>query len=129
MSCSMYNPKGYMQLSMLSRTTCTTSVIHLSSRGGQNSQVAKFAKFCNFGNLRIFAKFAKFCACYSAPCVLAKAAQFLVNLPVTSAEVERSFSLASYADNKYRHNLPNEARRLTNMLLFNGDVEGRFATA
>ena len=32
-------------------------------------------------------------------------------------------------DNKYRHNLPNETRRLTNMLLFNGDVEGRFATA
>ena len=61
--------------------------------------------------------------------VLAKAAQFLVNLPVMSAGVEYSFSLAGYADNKYRHNLPNETRRLTDMLLFNGDVEGRFATA
>ena len=57
--------------------------------------------------------------------VFAKAAQILVNLPVTSAEVESS---SMYADNKYRHNLPNETRRLSNMLLFNGDVEGRFAT-
>ena len=60
--------------------------------------------------------------------VLAKAAQFLVNLPRTPAEVERPFSLAGYADNKYHHSLPNDTRLLTNMLLFDRDMDGRFAT-
>ena len=29
-------------------------------------------------------------------------------------------------DTKYRQGLPNATRRLTNMLMFNGDIEGRF---
>ena len=45
---------------------------------------------------------------------------------VTSAGVERSFSLAGNMDTKYRHGLPNATRRITNMLMFNGDIEGRF---
>jgi hAT family C-terminal dimerisation region len=52
--------------------------------------------------------------------------RFLVSIPPTSAEVERSFSLAGCVDTKLRHALPDESRRLTAMLLFNGDVESRF---
>ena len=57
---------------------------------------------------------------------LAKLAYFLIHVPVTSAGVERSFSLAGNMDTKYRQGLPNATRRLTNMLMFNGDIEGRF---
>ena len=60
---------------------------------------------------------------------LAKRAYFLIHVPTTSASVERSFSLAGNMDTKYRHGLPNNTRRLTMMLMFNGDVEGRFKVA
>ena len=56
--------------------------------------------------------------------VLAKSAQLLANLPVTSADHERSFSLARYADYSYGHSLPNNTWHLTNVLLFNKDVDG-----
>eukprot|EP00667_Euglena_gracilis_P012449 EG_transcript_12786 len=49
-----------------------------------------------------------------------------LNIPVTSAEVERSFSLAGCIDTKLRHALPDETRKLSTMLMFNGDIEGRF---
>ena len=42
------------------------------------------------------------------------------------AGVERSFGLATNMDTKYCHGLPNATRRITNMLMFNGDIEGRF---
>ena len=58
--------------------------------------------------------------------VLAKLARFLIYVLVTSAGVERSFNLARNMDTKYRHGLPNATRRITNMLMFNGDIEGRF---
>ena len=88
---------------------------------------------CRGRQKSLLAKFAKFCACFSAPCNIlflhVRLSFFLMNdIPPESAEVECSFSLAGYADNKYRHTLPNDTRRLTNMLLFNGDLEGRFAT-
>ena len=57
---------------------------------------------------------------------LARCAQFLIHVPVTSANVERSFSLAGYMDSKYRHSLPNNTRRTALMLMCNGDIEGRF---
>ena len=57
---------------------------------------------------------------------LARCAQFLIHVPVTSADVERSFSLAGYMDSKYRRSLPNNTRRTTLMLMCNGDIEGRF---
>ena len=60
---------------------------------------------------------------------LAKLARFLIYVPVTSAGVKRSFSLAGNMDTKYRHGLPNATRHITNMLVFNGDIEGRFNPA
>ena len=54
---------------------------------------------------------------------------FLIHVPTPSASVERSFSLAGNMDTKYGHGLPNNTRRLTTMLMFNGDVEGRFKVA
>ena len=56
-------------------------------------------------------------------------AYFLIHVPTTSASVERSFSLVGNMDTKYRHGLPNNTRRLTTMLMFNRDVEGRFKVA
>ena len=58
--------------------------------------------------------------------VLADSARFLINVPPTSADVERSFSLMGCMDTKLRHALPNESRKLATMLMFNGDLEGRF---
>lgn len=82
---------------------------------------------------------------------LADTAAFIVALPVTSADVERSFSLMGYVDTKLRSGLSDETRKLTSMLmrrhlykftpeifvqvmhrcleLYNGDLEGRFAHA
>ena len=57
---------------------------------------------------------------------LAKLAYFLIHVLATSAGVEQSFSLAGNMDTKYRQGLPNATRRLTNMLMFSGDIEGRF---
>eukprot|EP00670_Eutreptiella_braarudii_P025033 CAMPEP_0174379476 /NCGR_PEP_ID=MMETSP0811_2-20130205/122742_1 /TAXON_ID=73025 ORGANISM="Eutreptiella gymnastica-like, Strain CCMP1594" /NCGR_SAMPLE_ID=MMETSP0811_2 /ASSEMBLY_ACC=CAM_ASM_000667 /LENGTH=122 /DNA_ID=CAMNT_0015532037 /DNA_START=257 /DNA_END=622 /DNA_ORIENTATION=+ len=57
---------------------------------------------------------------------LAKLAYFLIHVPVTSADVERSFSLAGNMGTKYRQGQPNATRRPTNMLMFNGDIESRF---
>ena len=39
----------------------------------------------------------------------------------------RSFSLAGVMDTKLRHSLPDHSRRLTTLLMFNGDIEGCFA--
>eukprot|EP00667_Euglena_gracilis_P016498 EG_transcript_17274 len=58
--------------------------------------------------------------------VLAETAKLLLSVPVTSADVERSFSLAGVIDTKLRHSLPDDSRRATCMLMFNGDIEGRF---
>ena len=58
--------------------------------------------------------------------VLADSACFLINVPPTSADVERSFSLMGCMDTKLRHALPNDSRMLATMLRFNGDLEGRF---
>jgi hypothetical protein len=38
----------------------------------------------------------------------------------------RSFSLAGVMDTKLRQTLADASRRLTCMLMFNGDIEGRF---
>ena len=38
----------------------------------------------------------------------------------------RSFSLAGVMDTKLRLSLPDHSRRLTTLLMFNGDIEGRF---
>ena len=51
---------------------------------------------------------------------------FLINVPATSADVQRSFSLMGCMDTKLWHALPNESRKLATMLMFNGDLEGRF---
>ena len=48
--------------------------------------------------------------------ILARCAQFLILVPVTSADVERSFNLAGYMDSKYRRSLPNNTRQTTLML-------------
>ena len=58
--------------------------------------------------------------------VLADSACFLINVPATSADVQRSFSLMGCMDTKLWHALPNESRKLATMLMFNGDLEGRF---
>lgn len=60
------------------------------------------------------------------PGVMGSSGLFLANVPVTSADVERSFSLAGAMDTKLRHALPDETRKLTSMLMFNGDIEQRF---
>ena len=60
---------------------------------------------------------------------LAKFANVLVHLLVTSGTVERSFSLAGNMDSKYRQSLPSKTRRITCMLMFNGDLEQRFGGA
>ena len=58
--------------------------------------------------------------------VLADSARFLINVPPTSADVERSFSLMGCMDTKLRHALPNDSRKLATLMMFNGDLEGRF---
>ena len=45
---------------------------------------------------------------------------------MTGGEGESEPDLAGIMDTKYRHGLPNATRRITNMLMFNGDIEGRF---
>ena len=67
----------------------------------------------------------KFWAVRSGP--VAEVARVLIHLPVTSGEVERSFSLMGSADTKYRKSLPDKARRTAALLMFNGDVEQRFS--
>ena len=50
----------------------------------------------------------------------------LLGMPVTSADVERSFSLAGLLDDPNRGNTRPDLRRCAVALFVNGDVEGRF---
>ena len=57
---------------------------------------------------------------------LAKYATALLSTPPTSADVERTFSLAGVLDSKLRISTRPELRRCTMALYSNGNVEGRF---
>ena len=109
-------------------------------RGGKNAN----AFFCIFLHiqepmvfLHILHFFAFFCICFTLSFLLMSqsrdkfvsrgvANDAAADVDDTSAGVERSFSLAGNMDTKYCHGLPNATRRITNMLMFNGDIEGRF---
>ena len=65
-------------------------------------------------------------ACRSGP--LGEAVLPWLWYPVTSAAVERSFSLAGLIDTKNRTRMSKDLRQAAVMLFCNGDKEGRFTT-
>ena len=61
------------------------------------------------------------------PTALASAAIALLQVPMTSAAVERSFSLAGVLDTKQRNKTRHLLRKAEMLLYYNGDVEHRFS--
>ena len=59
---------------------------------------------------------------------MAEAVSPYVWYPVTSAAVERSFSLSGLVDAKNRQQMGKALREAAIILFCNGDIEGRFAT-
>ena len=116
-----------------------------SGQGGGKMQMHFFCIFLHIQEPMVFCIFciffAFFCICFAFSFLLMSqsmdkfvsrgvandAAADVDDTPeLTDGEGDNDFSLAGNMDTKYRHGLPNATRRITNMLMFNGDIEGAF---
>ena len=125
----------------------TRGCLAILQGGGGGCKCIFFAFFCISRSQWCFAYFAFFCICFAFSFFLISqymdkfvsrgvandAAADVDDTPeLTDGEADNEPDLEEpeepekIMDTKYRHGLPNATRRITNMLMFNGDIEGSF---